>query len=144
MKGFTNPEFSGKRVLITGGTQGIGKAIARRLGDKGAVLFLNYAHSDRTANDTLDEFRARGFATELSKADIGSSEAIGQMLKKIHETGPLDMLVCNAAYQEKNKDLFETDLSTMATTIRVISSAIASSSRRSPGKWWLPGAPGAW
>jgi glucose 1-dehydrogenase len=112
-------EFSNKRVLITGGTKGIGKAVAQRLGHHGAVLFLNYAHDDLAANETLAEFRVRGFSAELCKADLLSSEAIDQMLAKIHEGGPLDMLVCNAAYEEKSKGLFETDLAAMTKTIGV-------------------------
>jgi len=119
VKNLADHQFGGKRVLITGGTQGIGKAVAARLGEKGAVLFLNYAHSDRTANETLVEFRARGFAAQLCKADIGSPDAVGEMLTAIHKTGPLDLLVCNAAYQEKDKDLFETDLSLLVKTLGV-------------------------
>jgi glucose 1-dehydrogenase len=113
------PEFNGRRVLITGGTQGIGKAIAMRLGELGAILYLNYAHDDLGADATLAEVRARGFTAELHKANLGLSDAVNCMLTKIHENGPLDMLVCNAAYQEKNKGLFETDLSTMETTIGI-------------------------
>lgn len=113
------PEFKDKRALITGGTQGIGKAIARRLGEHGAVLYLNYARSDQIAKETLVEFQSRNFRAELCKADLGSSEAVDRMLTNIHEAGPLDLLVCNAAYQEKNKGLFETDLNTMVRTLAI-------------------------
>ena len=115
----SHPEFRGKRVLITGGTQGIGKGVAIRLGQLGAVLHLNYAHDDLTADATLTEFKARRFTAELHKANLGLPEEVNCMVAKIHEDGPLDMLVCNAAYQEKNKGLFETDLSTMETTIGI-------------------------
>jgi NAD(P)-dependent dehydrogenase (short-subunit alcohol dehydrogenase family) len=47
------PEFKGKRALITGGTQGIGKAIAGRLARQGAVIYLNYARNEQTARETL-------------------------------------------------------------------------------------------
>jgi len=117
--GTSHAEFRGKRALITGGTQGIGKAVARRLGENGALLYLNYARNDEAAKDTLTEFRSHNFTAELCKADLGSPEAVDQMLTEIHQSGPLDFLVCNAAYQEKDKGLFETDLNTMARTLGV-------------------------
>jgi len=113
------PEFKGKRVLITGGTQGIGKAIALRLARNGAILYLNYANSDGPAKETLAEFKAEGFKVELCKADLGQAEALTSMIDLIHKSGPLDLLVCNAAYQIKNKGLFETDVETMEKTLAV-------------------------
>jgi len=92
------PEFKGKRALITGGTQGIGKAIAERLGRQGAMVYLNFARNEQAARETLDQFRDAGYASELFQADLGSPEAIETMLEHIHQSGPLDLLVCNAAY----------------------------------------------
>jgi glucose 1-dehydrogenase len=117
--GTSHAEFRGKRALITGGTQGIGKAVARRLGENGALLYLNYARNDEAAKETQTEFRSHNFTAELCKADLGSPEAVDRMLTEIHRSGPLDLLVCNAAYQEKNKSLFETELNTMARTMGI-------------------------
>ena len=80
--GTSYAEFRGKRALITGGTQGIGKAVARRLGENGALLFLNYGRNDEAAKETLTEFRSQNFTAELCKADLGSSEAVDRMLAK--------------------------------------------------------------
>jgi glucose 1-dehydrogenase len=112
------PEFKGKRALITGGTQGIGKAIAGRLARQGAVLYLNYARNEQAAREALGLFRGAGYAAELCKADLGVPEAIEAMLGQIHQNGPLDLLVCNAAYQEK-KGFFETDLALMQRTLGI-------------------------
>ena len=117
--GKSHPEFRGKRALITGGTQGIGKAVARRLGENGALLYLNYSRNDEAAKDTLAEFRSQDFTAELCKADLASPEAVDGMLAEVHRSGPLDLLVCNAAYQEKDKGLFETDLNTLSKTIGI-------------------------
>jgi glucose 1-dehydrogenase len=114
-----HPEFKGKRALITGGTQGIGKAIALQLARQGAFVYLNYARNDQAAGQALEEFRAEGYAAELCKADLSSTESVEQMLDRIHESGPLDYLVCNAAYQEKNRGIFETDLALMHKTVGI-------------------------
>ena len=113
------PEFKGKRALITGGTQGIGKAIAERLARQGAVVYLNYARNEQAARETLGQFRKAGYASELCKADLGAPEAVELMLVQVHQSGPLDLLVCNAAYQEKNKGFFETDLALIQRTLDV-------------------------
>jgi glucose 1-dehydrogenase len=113
------PEFQGKRVLITGGTQGIGKAIAARLVKHGAVVYLNYFSHDDAARETLAEFKAQGATAELCKADLSQTESVESMLDHIHKSGPLDHLVCNAAYQEKNRGLFETDVKLLRKTFEV-------------------------
>jgi glucose 1-dehydrogenase len=112
------PEFKGKRALITGGTQGIGKAIAERLARQGAVVYLNYARNEQAAREALDQFRKAGYASELYKADLGAPEAVELMLVQIHQSGPLDLLVCNAAYQEK-KGFFNTDLALIRRTLDI-------------------------
>ena len=112
------PEFKGKRALITGGTQGIGKAIAGRLARQGAAVYLNYARNEQAAREALSLFRGAGYAAELCKADLGAPEAIEAMLGQIHQNGSLDLLVCNAAHQEK-KGFFETDVALMQRTLGI-------------------------
>jgi glucose 1-dehydrogenase len=114
----TYPEFRSKRALITGGTQGIGKAIAERLAQQGAVVYLNYARNEQAARETLEQFHQAGYASELVKADLGTPEAVEAMLGHIHQNGSLDLLVCNAAYQEK-KAFFETDLALIQRTLDI-------------------------
>ena len=113
------PEFKGQRALITGGTQGIGKAIAERLARQGAAVYLNYSRNDQAARETFDQFQRAGYAAELCRADLGTAAAVEAMLGQIHQNGPLDLLVCNAAYQEKKKDFFETDRALIQRTLDV-------------------------
>ena len=112
------PEFNGKRALITGGTQGIGKAIAERLARQGAMVYLNYSRNEQAAREAFDQFHVAGHAAELCKADLGAPESVEAMLVQIHQNGPLDLLVCNAAYQEK-KGFFETDLALIQRTLDI-------------------------
>lgn len=113
------PEFKGQRALITGGTQGIGKAIAERLARQGAAVYLNYSRNDQAARETFDQFQRAGYVAELCRADLGTAAAVEAMLGQIHQNGPLDLLVCNAAYQEKKKDFFETDRALIQRTLDV-------------------------
>ena len=113
------PEFKGQRALITGGTQGIGKAIAERLARQGAAVYLNYSRNDQAARETFEQFQRAGYAAELCRADVGTAAAVEAMLGQIHQDGPLDLLVCNAAYQEKKKDFFETDRALIQRTLDV-------------------------
>ena len=113
------PEFKGQRALISGGTQGIGKAIAERLARQGAAVYLNYSRNDQAARETFEQFQRAGYAAELCRADLGTAAAVEAMLGQIHQNGPLDLLVCNAAYQEKKKDFFETDRALIQRTLDV-------------------------
>jgi len=135
------PEFKGKRALITGGTQGIGKAIAERLGRQGAMVYLNFARNEQDARETLDQFRDAGYASELFQADLGSPEAIETMLEHIHQSGPLDLLVCNAAYQEK-KGFFETDRALIQRTFEINIFANFQIIRKVAGEMIAAGRPG--
>jgi glucose 1-dehydrogenase len=112
------PEFKGKRALITGGTKGIGKAIGRRLARNGATVYLNYSGDEKAAAETLTEFRSEGWNIEIIKTDMSDAKAIEVMLEKLHATGPLDLYVGNAAYQEK-KGLLDTNVELLQRTLAV-------------------------
>jgi glucose 1-dehydrogenase len=135
------PEFKGKRALITGGTQGIGKAIAERLARQGAMVYLNFARNVQAAREALDQFRDAGYASELFQADLGSPEAVEAMLEQIHQSGPLDLLVCNAAYQEK-KGFFETDRALIQRTFEINILANFQIIRKVAGEMITAGRPG--
>src|SRR5260370_34068332 len=92
------PEFKGKRALVTGGTQGIGKAIAERLARQGAVVYLNYARNEQAAREALDQFRKAGYASELCKADLEAPEAGELLVGQMHQVGALGLLGVKTDY----------------------------------------------
>ena len=91
-------EFAGQRVLITGGTRGIGLAIAERFAAAGAEVLLNYRRDDETAAAAVQRIVAGGGRACALRADIGDPDAIAAMFADIRTTGPaLNVLVANAA-----------------------------------------------
>ena len=84
----------GGTVLVTGGSRGIGKAIALRLAREGAArVAIGYLRSDRAAEKTATEIEALGSEPLLVRGNISST----RVLEQVAELGPLAALVHNAA-----------------------------------------------
>jgi enoyl-[acyl-carrier protein] reductase III len=86
--------LAGASVVVTGGTRGIGRAIALRLADLGAArVALGYLRNDRAAEEAASEVRARGAEPVLLRGNVGSP----RVLDEVRALGPLTVLVHNAA-----------------------------------------------
>jgi short-subunit dehydrogenase len=88
-------------VLVTGGSRGIGKAIALALGEAGCKVVVNYASNEAAALEVCNEINqlggSKGGSATPIKCNIGSVDEIKVMFEKINtEVGPLDVLVNNA------------------------------------------------
>ena len=94
-------DFKGKTVLVTGGSRGIGKAIAKAFADHGANVVITYISNDKASNDTL-ECLAGGPHLKL-KADICSVQDTIKMVDSIvKQFGSLDIVVNNAGVYIKH------------------------------------------
>ena len=89
-------DVAGRTALITGSTDGVGRCVALRLGEAGAMVFVHGRDPERGA-ETVDRIRVKGGKASFHPADLGSlaevrglAEAIGQ------ETSKLDLLINNA------------------------------------------------
>jgi enoyl-[acyl-carrier protein] reductase III len=81
-------------VLVTGGSRGIGRAIALRFAKDGAKrIAIGYLRNDRAAEETADELRALGAEVVLVRGNVTSQ----RVLDEIAALGPLDALIHNAA-----------------------------------------------
>jgi enoyl-[acyl-carrier protein] reductase III len=86
--------FEGKSVLVTGGSRGIGKAIALRFAEFGAAkVAVGYLRNDRAAEETAAELRTLGAEPGLVRGNVASD----RVAQQVEELGPLDVLVHNAA-----------------------------------------------
>lgn len=86
-----------KTVLITGGTKGIGKAIALAFLESGFEVVINYSSDEAAAIATQEEFNIMGYCPVLLRADVSDKEQVHTMFREIFTTyNRLDVLVNNA------------------------------------------------
>jgi len=91
-------DLKGKTALITGGSRGIGRAIAIRLAQNGVDIVVNYVRQKKNARITADEVEKLGRKCLLVKANVAKADDVKMMFGLIEEDfGHLDILVSNAA-----------------------------------------------
>jgi 3-oxoacyl-[acyl-carrier protein] reductase len=123
--------LAGSVALVTGGSGGIGLAIARRLGEMGARVSIcgrNPAKLDRAAAS----LRAAGIEVLALQADVTRAEQIASLVQKTHtDLGPIDILVNNAGiglfgpFQEKSEADWDAALDTNLKSVFLVSREVA-------------------
>ena len=89
--------LDGKVALVTGGSRGIGRAIALRLAEEGAKVAINYAGNVKAAEEVKAAIEEKGGKALLVQADVSDSEAAEGMVASVVEAfGTVDILVNNA------------------------------------------------
>lgn len=90
-------EFKDKRIIVTGGTRGIGKSIALSFAHEGAWVAVNYSSDDESAATTEKELARLTPKFRIFKADVSSRPDVEKMTKTIlDEWEHVDILVNNA------------------------------------------------
>jgi 3-oxoacyl-[acyl-carrier protein] reductase len=94
--------LEGKAAIVTGGSLGIGSAIAISLAKEGANVAINYRKHDKEAKEIVAEIESMGRKGLAVKADVSVlADAENMVQTVVKEFGKLDILVCNAGI---NKD----------------------------------------
>jgi len=90
-------KFSGKNVLVTGASRGIGAQIAKTLGEFGLKVWINYRSGAVEANEVREAIIANGGSAEVIGFDVSDEEAFVNAIKHIvSEDNELSYLVNNA------------------------------------------------
>jgi len=90
-------DLNDRIALVTGGSRGIGKAIALTLADAGAAVAVNYRERSDEAEAVAAAIRKNGGRAEVFSADVSDRSAIQGMVRDIEERlGPIDILINNA------------------------------------------------
>ncbi len=95
--GTRRPRMEGRVVFVTGGTRGIGAAIARSFAEQGAIVAAGYSRDRDNADRLLGQLERHGIEASLHQGNIGSAEDCRRTIAEVIEThGRLDVLVNNA------------------------------------------------
>jgi gluconate 5-dehydrogenase len=90
-------DLKGKIALVTGSTDGLGKAIAQGLGRANAAIIVNGRSSIDKLNQVVSEFKREGISSFGYLCDVTVEYQVSQMVDKIlKEVGPIDILINNA------------------------------------------------
>ncbi len=88
-------KFDGANVLVTGGSRGIGRAIAVRFAEQGArQVAVSYLRNDKAAEEAAEAIRAAGAEVLLLRGNLGDPDNVREI---VEAAGALDVLVSNAA-----------------------------------------------
>ncbi len=89
--------LAGKVALVTGSSQGIGRATALRLAQSGADIIINYRSNARAAEDARASIEALGRRCVAIQADVSQEEEVTRLFAEANsELGPVSILVNNA------------------------------------------------
>jgi NAD(P)-dependent dehydrogenase (short-subunit alcohol dehydrogenase family) len=90
--------LANKTALVTGASRGMGRATARALATAGAHVIVHYGNAQAEAESLLKEIRAGGGRADAVRADLGSLDAVADLVEKTKAIvgSRLDVLVANA------------------------------------------------
>lgn len=92
-----------KVLLVTGGSRGIGKAIALRCAEEGAKVIITWVSHEGSAMDVVNEIHCKNGSAVAIQADVRNEDDVKKVMSEIKkEYGRLDILVNNAGIMKNN------------------------------------------
>lgn len=89
--------FQNKTVIVTGGSRGIGRAIALEFGKEGANVVVNFLHAEDKAREVASQIESLGGHCLVYQADVSSEDQVEKMVAAtLQKFGRVDILVNNA------------------------------------------------
>ncbi|GAB6088274.1 3-oxoacyl-[acyl-carrier-protein] reductase [Alkaliphilus crotonatoxidans] len=96
-------KLNGKNAMVTGGSRGIGRAVALTLAAAGANVIINYTSNEAAAMAVVNEIEALGVKGLALKADVSDGQAVKGMFDEIEASlDRVDILVNNAGITRDN------------------------------------------
>ncbi len=106
----TSTSLSGRRALVTGAQQGIGKAVVLALAAAGADVVINWLDDEAAAGAIADRVRATGRQAACVQGDVSGKAAAYQLVDAAHDAlGGLDILINNAGVFPRSEVLEVTE-----------------------------------
>ncbi|ASL48717.1 3-oxoacyl-acyl-carrier-protein reductase FabG (plasmid) [Burkholderia sp. AD24] len=106
-------------AIVTGGSRGIGRAIALRLAQDGLALVVNYAVNEAAAQETVETIRAAGGEAVASRGDVGAPEDVERIFSNaLHAFGRVDVVVNSAGVMSPSA-IADSDLTAFDAMIAV-------------------------
>jgi 3-oxoacyl-[acyl-carrier protein] reductase len=93
----------GRVAIVTGGSRGIGRAVAMRLANEGANVAITYRSNDAAAEAAAEEVRTEGARCEIFQGDVASPDDVAALFEGVGEAlGRVEILVNNAGLTRDN------------------------------------------
>ena len=93
--------LTGQKAIVTGGSSGIGKAVAIALGEAGADVVINYHSDEEEANEVAQTITSAGSQALVVGADVSQEDQVQRMFQQtLDKFGTVDILVANAGLQQ--------------------------------------------
>jgi NAD(P)-dependent dehydrogenase (short-subunit alcohol dehydrogenase family) len=104
--------LAGRIALVTGGSRGVGRAVALRLAADGAAVAVNYRRDEAAAAEVVALIEKEGGVARAYRAPVGDAEAVATMVTQAaQDLGPIDLLVSNAGTASRGLTVADSDRS---------------------------------
>jgi NAD(P)-dependent dehydrogenase (short-subunit alcohol dehydrogenase family) len=105
--------------LVTGGSRGIGEAVAVAAAAQGFMVLLTYANNEPRANSVVERIRSSGGQAEAIKADTGIEADINKVFAEVDRLGQLSVMVYNAGITGQFSPLADASTTTIDEVLAV-------------------------